>query len=447
MMAEDGNDNTVGQVDASNPHHHHVRSGHRSVCTVNFFLPMCLLVLVACGVIGHIIVSSVRLMGAADRYLSVHDKKQTSELNHQYGNRDLFVPTLYSPTYGIGTSNSRLSQECVNFDNYLHCEHFDASGYLKWEWWMSTAKTNNRKNRHPYEREQSITRTGKRLMIGVYSNGSDDDERLLELAAWSARMYGKIWGEGVLVLTLRQRTAFANKNAPPLSTKGNNSTRNKLHLLLHAIEHRDNYEHLLLMDASSFIYNMDIDLTTMMDPMQHILAAEPLESETTVTSTEALSSPRYELPRHSVQVRHEWNVHSGATLWNLRHPNASWVAAEWMRLGEEAAKQKRTCTNDQEIFRSALRSCLEANRNETKSILPSMVRTFQNKEFGDYQTGTVVQQAPWASYHGHCDGDVHAVAGSAVEAQRGSMMRSASAVCTKHEKECLELNVKREQQQ
>lgn len=312
-------------------------------------------------------------------------------------------PGLYVPSldFRLPGGVSQYTPDVVA-QAHVYCEAFAKD--LQWEWWQAdeAKKKGNFKGQNKAGSEMG-TSTRKRLLIGLQS-GFDDYAKLLQQAVWSARVYGQIWGHNVTVVTL-QGTAFAPHGckAPPAHT-----TLNKIRLLFHAIDHDDEYDQVLLLDADTMIYNLDIDLTTLLNPDHHLVAAQHAPTDNQTDSVEPSL----------------WKIDTGATLWNLRHPLIRSVALDWF----ESAKKSvilGTYQSDQKYLQASLRAHLQwQNQIDANNSLHPMVLNLQNNEF-NFEQGTVIKHF-WN--HNEHDKNID---------KRWNMMRDAAEeMCAKHPNEC-----------
>jgi hypothetical protein len=319
----------------------------------------------------------------------------------------LFVPSLDYRVDGISQYDPD-----HNFPAHVYCDEFAKD--ITWDYWPSSSRSSKKqqpppksvpikkkqdegqqqqqKHHHHHSLRRHLNKEGtttgsadkklqKRLMIGLYS-GYDDYATLLEQAVYSARVYGQIWGSNVTVVTL-QGTSFA-----PHGCKGPSShiTLNKIRLLFHAIDNRDKYDQVLILDADSIVYNMDVDMTTLL-PVSS-------SSDMALVAGQAL---------HGAHKNEVWKIHSGATLWNLRHPLIASVAVDWFNDAKNGIVTRKY-HNDQQYLHETLKSHMlwqqDQNRhnnngnngkNDDQDDSIGMVLNFQNHEF-DFASGTVVKQ-------------------------------------------------------
>jgi len=312
----------------------------------------------------------------------------------------LYVPSLDYRVKGV----SQYVPD-ANFEAHVYCKEYAKD--LKWEWWKADMKIKtqrgNKKRRLKggTDKDQQVTSSKKknlqkRLLIGVYA-GYDGYAKLLEQAVWSARVYGKIWGDNVTVVTLQGESFSPNGCKAPEA----HTTLNKIRLLFHAVDHRDEYDQVLLLDADAFVYNMDVDITSLLSDDRYLLGAQAIPGA------------------HKKDV---WNIHSGVTLWNLHHPKMASVAVDWFEAAKQAVVDE-TYNGDQEFLQNALRTHLQWQRRDEKQ--QPMVLNFQNQEF-DYAQGTVVKQFIKDS----------AKAGTQLSDRLEQMKDAASSICATHARAC-----------
>jgi hypothetical protein len=340
--------------------------------------------------------------------------EESQESQHPLG-------TLYVPSLDFRLKGVSQYQPDADFEAHIYCKEFAKD--LKWEWWQAdksarslegvvsaVASAGGGGNSGSSFRQTTISSSSAtsalstittdngpahRLMIGLYA-GHDDYARLLERAVWSARVYGQKWGQHVTVVTL-QGTAFAPHGCKAPST---HSTLNKIRLLFHAIDHRRDYDQVLILDADSFVFNLDTDITTLLDEDHHVVAGQHIRQRS--SSLSSRSNDQKQLPEHrrwpGIDDDEPWMIHSGATLWNLHHPLTTSVAMDWFE-GAKSAIVRGTYVSDEKYLQSSLRSHVERQRaekedgentdDEEKEI--PIVLNFQNGEF-DYSHGKVVKQ-------------------------------------------------------
>lgn len=329
----------------------------------------------------------------------------------------LYVPSLDYRLRGISQYDPD-----SDFEAHVYCTEFAKD--LHWEWWQqgekarkhATKKKEQTNLKGSSSTEHGNKSTSKRLMIGVFA-GYDDYAKLLEQAVWSARVYGQVWGQNVTVVTL-QGTSFAPHGCKP--TDDSQTTLNKIRLLFHAIDNADKYDQLLLLDADALIYDMDVDLTSLLDEEKHVVAAQPLRTA------------------HS---RDLWNVHSGVTLWNLKHPYVASVAVDWFERAKKAVVYG-TYTNDQEYLQETLMEHLgwqhqyePGHRHDDSDAMDScIVLNFERHEF-DFDHGTIVKQFVKDIFLQSGE-IVTNTTGAFIDERLQRMEDAAKNICSKHSDDC-----------
>ncbi|KAG7343365.1 hypothetical protein IV203_021310 [Nitzschia inconspicua] len=342
--------------------------------------------------------------------------KYLSEQDQVVDQSNLYVPSL---DYRVQGKSQYTSD--YKFDAHVYCEEFAKD--LIWEWWKQGEKKisssdKKKKLKGSTTKDPKVTSTSRRLMIGLYS-GYDDYAKLLEQAVWSARVYGQKWGQNVTVVTL-QGTSFAPNGCRPKDDS--QTTLNKIRLLFHAIDNSDEYDQVLLLDADALVYNMDVDLTTLLDETKHLVAAQPLP----VT-----------------HKRERWEIHSGVTLWNLNHPYITSVAVDWFERAT-AAVVRGNYTNDQEFLHETLLAHLELQRqNETEYRHDNnnddirddnFVLSFERHEC-DFEEGTVVKQFIKDTFIDSQE-DKANITSAFLEDRLQRMQAAVEEICSKHATEC-----------
>jgi hypothetical protein len=379
-----------------------------------------LLALASAALVAKQTTSNIRLLAnnKSSRYLpeSTLDKQEEDGVDEVIDPSSLFVPSLDFRIMGF----SQYDRD-YNFPAHIYCAEFAKD--LTWEWWQHGENYKNKndgdqaKLRGTKNEYNSSISTSKRLMIGVYS-GYDDYAKLLEQSVWSARVYGQTWGRNVTVVTL-QGTSFAPHGCKP--SDNSLTTLNKVRLLFHAIDNSDKYDQVLLLDPDAFVYDMDVDLTTLMDDKHHLVAAQPLPT---------------------AENNDCWDIHSGATLWNLNHPYIASVAIDWFDKAKMAVVHG-SYTNDQEFLHETLLEHLEwqheheeENRHDhnDEQYDNCMVMNFRNHEF-DFAKGTIIKQFVKDTFLDSNGIQVNLTA-SSISVRLQEMQNAAKDVCSKHPKEC-----------
>lgn len=277
--------------------------------------------------------------------------------HHHHLKGDLYIPSIEYRIEGesvySSSTNTRSSMEKID------CSR--AVKDLEWEWF------NNNHEQHQQHQHQGTSKTRRdgrndknqpkpRLLIAL-SSGYDKSAELLTRSAHLAKVYAKQYDATVVVL---QGMAFAPHGCTPPAS---HASLNKIRLLFHAIDHNDQFDQILLLDADALMVNMEVDVTDLIDDAKTtLLAAQPVRSG---------DSQEPHPPPHK--------VNTGVTLWNLQHPDIKAVAIQWFQ-GAKKAVLKGMYHGDQRYLQTALE---EYDGTKTN------VRLLQ-QEFA-YAEGTVVQ--------------------------------------------------------
>jgi hypothetical protein len=331
--------------------------------------------------------------------LKEEDERQTNE--EDQNEQGLFVPSL---DYRFPGGASQYGRD-VHIDAHVYCEEFEKELY--WERWKADEgkKLGNLKG-HTEEGSGKKPSTEKRLMIGLHS-GHDEYATFLQQAVWSARVYGQIWGENVTVVTL-QGIAFAPHGCKAPSA---HATLNKIRLLFHAIDHADEFDQVLLMDADTMIYNLDVDFTTLLDPDHHLVAAQ--------------HSPNDEQPESAESGL--WNIDTGVTLWNLHHPKVRSIAIDWFDSAKKAVV-RGTYRTDQKYLQASLREHLEWQNDINLRSTVSPILNLQNDEF-NFEQGTLVKHF-WNHNRPNPRQQEN------IDSRRRLMRDAAHEMCANHQRDC-----------
>ena len=317
--------------------------------------------------------------------------------------QDLFVPSMdfhiLSPTtsstddyYYYKNYNNRQGQYPV--DQIWDCTK--RAKDMQWEWYNTpssprtgTATTTTNSNaKHKKTRKQKTTsQTKPRLLIGL-SSGYDKYAEMLALSAHLAKVYAHTHDATVVVL---QGTALAPDGCtgPAWFT-----TFNKIRLLFAAIDRRDLYDQLLLLEADALIVNMTVDIRTLLS-----------SSSTSMSSQEVLIAAQPIRQGDFLLLPEKYQIQAGVTLWNLHHPQCTIVALQWF---EEARKAVTVGTywGDEPYLHAVLQ-----RQNQ------DIIRWLDKKEFA-YEEGTIVKHFFSTSRHS-----------SAWSHRKRRMERVAKSVC------------------
>lgn len=295
---------------------------------------------------------------------------------------DFYVPSL---DYRIKGISQYIKSGKDAFEAHVYCEEFEKD--LLWEWWRPNDKQSEQVGENNLLRKNKQNRsrtTKKRLLIGI-SSGYDFNARLLERAAWSARVYGALWsGDSssnaaenmdVTVVVL-QGTAFSPHGckAPP-----SHASIDKIRVLFEAIDSEDQYDRLLLLDADAMIYGMDMDLTSMIgDDDDFVVMGPPILEE---DGKRDKNKP--------------WHLSTGVTLWNLEHHLTRDVALDWFNYAKNAII-RGSYRSDQKYLHKALQQFYSVNedglvtRASDRDI--GIIKFLEGKEFDHGSQGTIVKQ-------------------------------------------------------
>lgn len=277
------------------------------------------------------------------------------------GQHHLILPDLFVPSMDF----TILSQTTPgkNHDRPPGDEIWDCTKQakdLQWEWYnlpSSSSSSTNTTTTGTTKHQQSTQKP--RLLIGL-SSGYDKYAEMLALSAHLAKVYAHTHNATVVVL---QGTALAPDGCtgPAWYT-----TVNKIRLLFAAIDRRDQYDQILLLEADTLMVNMDFDIPTLLSSPSSssqdlLIAAQPIRQGDSPTLPE----------------RHQ--IHAGITLWNLHHEQCKIVALQWF---EEARKavMKGSYSGDQRFLQGVL-------QRQDKDIIQWLDK---NDEFA-YEDGTVVK--------------------------------------------------------
>jgi len=357
-------------------------------------------------------------------------------------NSELYVPSLDFRIKGVSQYSSS-TPRTESFAAHIYCKEFEKD--LLWEWWQPAVDKEQQqqesKKRRNLRQGDKITPTNeisyrpgttrKRLLIGV-SGGYNNVAKLLERSVWSARVYGALWsgnsrgsstsqsvedlrGMDVTVVTL-QGTAFSPHGCKaPLS----HSSIDKIRLLFEAIDARQQYDRLLLLDSDAMIYDMQKDLTALLDDkVDFVVAGPPI-------LTEEGKKDKY-MP---------WKIASGMTLWNLEHPSTPSVALDWFHYAKNAIILE-TYQNDQKYLHKALQKYYKTNRDglvTRRDNRNGIVHSFMDHQFDDDVQGTVIKQFGVTKTSTGAAENIH---DKQVEARLSRMQETAQMICKRFPDVC-----------
>jgi hypothetical protein len=197
-------------------------------------------------------------------------------------------------------------------------------------------------------------RAGERLLIATYS-AFGQYARLLELTAPINKAYAKKWNHDIVVLQGTSFTLLWDANCTPPEER---SRFNKIDLLLEALNQKDRYDLLLVLDADALIYDFSFRIASLLPTNDTMLVAQR-------THQDDLQATR--------------SINNGITLWNLHHRLTSQVAQDWNKVAREGIPENRPYRGDQYYLREVLRS------SDRISAISSVWDEFY------YRDGTVVK--------------------------------------------------------
>ena len=225
---------------------------------------------------------------------------------------------------------------------------------VSWEW---------------YHRSVAMTSASsqKRLLIAQYTSTGLQAE-LFEITRVINMEYAKTWKHDIVFLNVTT----------------NSSQQNDLSRLLRiALEKRENYDQVLILDADTMIFDFNKDITTLLRGDEMLVAQRFNRSDPVKT----------------------WKVATGVTLWNLRHSLTPTIEKAWSKI----PTRSNINGTDQDDFQTVLKP------------YASNVSSLYN-EF-NYQNTTVIKYYRWKENTG--------------QAKRKDRLESdASKVCEKFHLEC-----------
>jgi hypothetical protein len=184
---------------------------------------------------------------------------------------------------------------------------------------------------HTYTQNETLAPKHK-LLIAQYS-GFGSYSKLLELVVPVNRAYAKKWGHDVLIVqgtTLQLPGVLVNKECPSETR----ATFDKIAILQKALQRKDIYDQVLILDTDTSIVDFDTDITTLV----------PMDKDH-MDQSFMLAAHRV----HKYDIRTTWDVNAGITLWNLHHPDTQTVANNWLASVESNPAQV-LLTNDDQFF-------------------------------------------------------------------------------------------------
>ena len=256
---------------------------------------------------------------------------------------------------------------------------------LLWEW-----------NYYSRNENESNRTKGKRLLIGLFS-GYDKYAEMLELTAPINKAYARKWCQDLVVL---QGTAYilpVDKNCTP---PGQRVTLNKVALLRAALERKDEYEQLLILDTDAMMYDFDFDVTS-------ILSDNVMVAAKRVHKNESLNT---------------WNINAGVMLWNLHHEQTPTVVRAWESLSMQMISRGR--------FMADQRPLHQVLREQGENFLPFVHALWDEFAYGH---GTVVKHFIRRPMHRDWD-DLNVVGD-----REQRIQKATEDICNQYPHECAEL--------
>jgi len=144
----------------------------------------------------------------------------------------------------------------------------------------------------------------KQLLIATYS-AFGKYARLLELTSPINKAYAKHWKYDMVILQGTSLILPEDENCTPTEER---SMFNKIALLLEALNQKNKYNYLLLMDADALIYDFSFDIVDLITTNETMLVAQ-------ATNPDSPPATR--------------KINNGITLWNLHHHLTRQVAEDW----------------------------------------------------------------------------------------------------------------------
>jgi hypothetical protein len=217
-----------------------------------------------------------------------------------------------------------------------------------------------------WERKEEKKQASKRLLVALYS-GFGTYSKLLELTARANKAYARKWKHDfVLVQGAAVRLPSDGDCEPP----AHRATFNKIPLLQLALEHKEKYDQLLILDTDALVYDMKTDVTTLL-PQGHMLAAQKVKL---------------------TDITHTWDINAGVTLWDLHHPRIKEAVRKWDESSKKGMTTDWHASNDQFHLHYTLRTGNYTNDIHALSeefnyghgtIIKHFIRKVQHKTWGD----------------------------------------------------------------
>jgi hypothetical protein len=202
---------------------------------------------------------------------------------------------------------------------------------LSWEWNYFSRNSNATAAVKQSSSLLSSSPAKKRLLIGLYC-GYDKYAGMLEVTAPVNKAYARQWNHDLVVLQgthLIVESVDGDCNPP-----GRRAAFNKIALLQYALKHSEKYDQLLILDTDAMMYDMSVDVTTLL-PDDHMLTAHRVRLVDNVHTTD---------------------INNGVTLWNLHHPLTKKVQKSWERNSILSIETDASKDNDQKELHRALKA-------------------------------------------------------------------------------------------
>jgi hypothetical protein len=405
------------------------------------------------------LINSAITKTAVRRVLPIAEEQNADDNNNNNNNNNnnedfnkggFYVPSLDYRIKGISQYNTQDGMN--NFQAHVYCEEFEKG--LEWDWWEPSQLQSSGEEKQQQQQQKRLLRkeeeeedqqttttkrstgpTRKRLLIGL-SSGYNDNAKFLERAVWSARVYGAIWARNnnnnndnhgsdsdndVTVVTL-QGTAFSPHGCKAPSSY---SSIDKIRLLFKALDEKSSpqiYDQLLILDADTMIYDMDIDVTALSgdgnDIDDFVVAGAPILKE---------NGKKEKLP---------WMIGSSMMLWNLQHPLTPIVALDWFKYAKNAII-RGTYLSDQKYLHKSLQKHCTNHENDKFTI----VRTLYHHKFGDDKQGKIIKQFIPHTTNGNTTtvaiDDIHDK--KQLDVRLARMEETAKKICSRHPDACDEV--------
>lgn len=170
----------------------------------------------------------------------------------------------------------------------------------------------------------------KELLIGQIGGYGPYGALLTETAPIN-KAFGKLHRHDVVIV---QGNAFRLPSEDE-SCESNNrrASFSKIVILQEALSR--SYSKALILDTDAMIYDLGANISAIL-PESHLIAAQRVK----------IRDPAYR------DVVNTWNINSGVTLWNLRHPNASGVIRQWHANAVECLTTELDCGDQRQLHRA-----------------------------------------------------------------------------------------------